>query len=119
MKSILLAAAVVLAPGFALALDLSGAWTASSSVGTTPITVACTLLQKGEVLTGTCTPGGGQAGPAFTGTVKGAHANWGYDVMFRGQPGHVGFEADASSDTAMAGMLSLNGKPSPFKAVKN
>ena len=51
MKSILLAAALLMAPGLALAADLSGAWTVSSSVGTTPITVNCTLVQKGEALT--------------------------------------------------------------------
>ncbi len=119
MKSILLAAALLMAPGLALAADLSGAWTVSSSVGTTPITVNCTLVQKGEALTGSCAPGTAPNAPvAFTGSVKGSHASWGYDVTFRDQPGHVGFEADASSKSAMAGVLSLNGRPSPFKATK-
>ena len=118
MKTLLILAALAAAPSIALAQDLSGAWTVSSSVGTTPITVACTLVQTGEVLTGSCTPAGGEPGPAFTGAVKGAHATWGYSVVFRGQPGTVGFEADASSDAAMAGTLKLNGRPSPFTAVK-
>ena len=120
MKPILFAAAVLLlAPGPALAQDLSGTWTVSSSVGTTPITVSCTLAQAGEALSGACAPA--TAGPtAFTGgVVKGTHASWGYDVAFRGQPSHVGFEADITSDTAMSGMLKLGaGKPSPFTAVK-
>ena len=118
MKPILFAAALVLAPGLAMAQDISGAWTVSSSVGTTPITVNCTLVQTGEALSGSCAPA--TAGPtAFTGVVKGTHASWGYDVAFRGQPSHVGFEADLTSDTAMSGMLKLGaGKPSPFTAVK-
>jgi hypothetical protein len=118
MKSVLLAAAVLLAPSFALAQDLSGAWNISSSVGTTPITIACTLAQKGEVLTGNCTPAGGELGPAVTGEVKGAKASWGYSVVFRGNPGTVAYEADVTSDSAMTGTLKLNGRPSPFTAVR-
>ncbi len=119
MKPILLAAALLMAPGLALAQDLSGAWTISSSVGTTPITVDCTLVQTGMALSGSCAPAAG-APTAFTGgMVMGTHANWGYDVTFRGQPSHVGFEADIASDTAMSGMLKLGGgKPSPFTATK-
>ncbi|HEY5412406.1 MAG TPA: hypothetical protein VIJ94_16935 [Caulobacteraceae bacterium] len=118
MKPILFAAAaLLLAPGLALAQDLSGAWTISSSVGTTPITVNCTLVQKGEALSGACAPAAGTP-TAFTGVVTGTHASWGYDVTFRGQPAHVGFEADISSDTAMTGVLKLAGKPSPFTAVR-
>lgn len=118
MKSILFATALVAIPGFALAQDITGAWTVSSSVGATPITVACTLVQKGEVLTGTCKPGGGTDGPAFTGKVAGIHASWGYDVPFRGQTSHVGFEADILSDASMKGTLTLGTRPSPFTAVK-
>ena len=118
MKPILLAAAMLTAPAIAAAQDLSGAWTISSSVGTTPITVACALAQKGEALPGTCRPAGGTDGPAFSGVVKGAHASWGYDVPFRGQTSHVGFEAEIVSDTAMKGVLTLGARPSAFTAVK-
>lgn len=118
MKPILLAAAVMLAPSLAVAADLSGAWTVSSSVGTTPITVECSLVQAGEALSGTCTPANGTASPTFAGTVKGTHASWGYDVTFRDKPAHVGFEAEIKSDTAMTGVLSLAGKPSPFTAAR-
>ena len=119
MKPILFAAALLMTPGLALAQDLSGAWTISSSVGTTPITVSCTLVQAGEALSGSCAPAGG-APAAFTGGVaKGAKASWGYDVTFRDQPSHVGFEADVTSDRSMSGLLKLGaGKPSPFTAVK-
>ncbi len=118
MKPILLAAALLLAPGLALAQDLSGTWAVSSSVGTTPITVSCTLVQKDEALSGACAPAGGDP-TAFTGgTVKGTHASWGYDVAFRGQPSHVGFEADIVSDASMKGVLTLGTRPSPFTAAK-
>ena len=119
MKSILLAAALVATPGLALAQDLAGAWTISSSVGTTPITVSCALTRTGAAITGTCKPAGGEDSPAFTVAVRGAHASWGYDVLFRGQMSHVGFEADIVSATAMKGVLTLGGKPSPFTAAKS
>ena len=120
MKIIILAAALLIAPSLALAQDLSGSWTVSSSVGTTPITVNCTLVQTGEALSGSCAPATGTAGPtAFAGgMVMGSHATWGYDVTFRGQPSHVGFEADITSAAAMTGVLKLAGKPSPFTATK-
>jgi hypothetical protein len=117
MKSLILAAAVIAAPSLALAQDLSGTWAISSSVGTTPISISCTLVQKDAALSGSCTPAGGQPA-ALTGEVKGSHASWGYNVVFRGNPGTVGYEADLTSDAAMTGTLKLNGKPSPFTAVK-
>ena len=71
-------------------------------------------------ITGTCKPAGGDDSPAFTVVVQGAHASWGYDVLFRGQTSHVGFEADILSAAAMKGLLTLGGnKPSPFTAAKS
>jgi hypothetical protein len=120
MRPFLLAAVLLATPSLALAQDISGAWTISSSVGTTPITVTCALAQTGAAITGTCKPAGGEDSPAFTVMVQGAHASWGYDVLFRGQMSHVGFEADIISDTAMKGLLTLGaGKPTAFTAVKS
>jgi hypothetical protein len=39
--------------------------------------------------------------------------------MFRGQPSHVGFEADYAGGRAMKGVLTLGGRPSPFTATKD
>ena len=119
MKRLLLAAAVLALPGGALAADISGAWKVDSSVGTTPISINCTLVQTGHALTGACAPATGDAGPtALTGTVDGSKAAWGYDVVFRSKPAHVGYVADIASDAAMTGTLELSGKPSPFTAAR-
>jgi hypothetical protein len=116
----LVVAAVLIAPAIASAADLSGAWKVSSSVGATPITVDCALLQKDKALGGACAPGTGPAGPAAfsDGVVDGNHASWGYDVTFNGAPAHVGFKAEITSDTTMTGTLELSGRPSPFTATK-
>lgn len=119
MKRLLIIAAALLAPVPAIAADISGAWKVDSSVGTTPISINCTLVQSGKDLTGACAPATGDAGPtALTGTVDGSKAQWGYDVTFRGQPAHVGYVAEITSPTSMTGTLELSGKPSPFKATR-
>src|SRR5665213_1484530 len=106
MKTLLLAALCLSLPAAALAADISGAWKIDSSVGTTPISINCTLVQAGQTLSGACAPAVGDAGPtALTGTVDGNKAAWGYDVVFRGKPAHVGYTADIASDAAMTGVL--------------
>ncbi len=119
MKRFLLAAAALVSPVAAHAADISGAWKIDSSVGTTPISINCTLVQTGHALTGACAPAVGDAGPtALTGSVDGNKAAWGYDVVFRGKPAHVGYTADIASDATMTGVLDLAGKPSPFTAAR-
>jgi hypothetical protein len=118
MKPLLLAAALAMSPALAFAENLTGEWTFASSVGTTPITVHCRLVQTGPAVDGLCAPDGGFNGPLFRGTVKGDHVSWGYDVDFRGQKSHVGFEADYNGGQAMKGTLTLGGRPSAFTATK-
>ncbi len=119
MKLVAIATAALLTPGLALAGDISGDWKVDSSVGKTPISINCTLVQTGAALSGACAPATGNAGPtALTGTVDGTKAAWGYDVTFQGKPAHVGYSADITSDSAMTGVLELSGKPSPFTATR-
>ena len=119
MKLVAIATAALLTPGLALAGDISGDWKVDSSVGKTPISINCTLVQTGHALTGACAPAVGDAGPtALTGSVDGNKAAWGYDVVFRGKPAHVGYTADIASDATMTGVLDLAGKPSPFTAAR-
>ncbi len=117
MKRLVILAAL-LAPTTALAADISGAWKVDSSVGSTPISVSCNISQTGTVISGDCAPAGSDMPAAFTGTVEGTHAKWGYNVTFNGKPAHVGYEADIKPDGTMAGTLELSGKPSPFTATK-
>jgi hypothetical protein len=113
----ILLAGVLLAASPAAPTSFSGAWKVDSSVGTTPIVVHCMLIQTGSALSGACAPAGGEP-TALTGTVEGSSAQWGYDVTFRGQPGHVGFKAEIKSASSMSGVLDLSGRPSPFTAAK-
>ena len=120
MKIFLSVIVTSLGSGIALAADISGDWKIQSTVGATPIEVNCTLVQSANELSGICTPVMANAEPAeLTGSVNGSSAKWDYDVVFNGNPGHVGFVADIISDYVMSGTLLLSGSPSPFTATKH
>ena len=120
MKPILLAAALLATPGLAplLAQDISGAWTISSSVGTTPITVSCALTQTGKAITGTCKPAGGEDSPAFSSSSSARTPAGAMMCCFAARRVTSDLEADIVSDTAMKGMLTLAAQTSAFTAVK-
>jgi hypothetical protein len=119
MKRVLIVAAVTLMPGVAFAADFSGDWKIDFAVNNNPAVVNCTIAQSGEALTGHCIPKMNNAQPSdLKGTVDGSSAKWGYDVVFNGNPGHVGFEAKMDSPTAISGTLSLAGNPTPFTGTK-
>ena len=102
-------------------VDISGNWRISSRVGADgpQITVHCTLEQDGADLSGSCTPEMENAQPsALSGSVIPDRAEWGYDVVFNGNPGRVDFVATSLEADALAGTLTLSGMDAPFTAVK-
>lgn len=111
--------AMTLMVGTAYAADLNGDWKIEARLGETPIVVNCTLIQSGARLTGTCTPVMDNAETSeLTGSVEVSMASWEYDVVFNGNPGHVGFAAAVESDLKMAGILDLSGMLVKFVAAK-
>ncbi len=101
----------------AFAADFSGTWNISSKVGDNPVSIQCTLVQRDNVLTGTCKPA--QFEPsATTGTVNGTKATWGYDVVFNGNTNHVEYEATLAADGTLTGTLHLGPTPTPFTAAR-
>lgn len=101
-------------------VNLVGDWEIHSSVGgTVPIIVNCALEQQGDKLSGTCTPVMENPEPAtLTGKVTGNAANWDYGVVFNGNAGTVGFQADVITQDGMLGTLNLSGTTAPFVALK-
>jgi hypothetical protein len=119
MKRVLIGAAAALFPATAFAADFSGDWTINFSVNNNPATVNCTIAQSGNTLSGHCLPKMPNAQPSdLKGMVDGSTAKWSYDVVFNGNPGHVGYEAKMTSPTAMSGTLSLAGTPTEFTGTK-
>ena len=100
--------------------DLTGNWEIHSSVGgRIPITVNCALVQEGATLSGTCTPVMENPEPAaLTGSVSVDNAQWGYEVVFNGNPGTVAFQADVVTADGMLGTLNLSGTEAPFAAIR-
>jgi hypothetical protein len=118
MKPLLVAAVLVLSPGLALAQNLSGFWTISSTSGGAPITVQCNFLQRGGTLDGSCSQADGPSGTLIKGSVNGDHASWSNDFTVAGQQAHAEFKADITAEGSMKGDLTLSGQTSPFTALK-
>ncbi|HET7134159.1 MAG TPA: hypothetical protein VFJ95_18005 [Gammaproteobacteria bacterium] len=117
MRLVSLAACAALASAPAFAADFSGTWNITSKVGDNPVSIVCTLAQKGDALTGTCKPAQFDASET-KGTVSGSSAKWGYDVVFNGTENHVEYEATLGADGRLAGTLHLGPMPTPFTAVR-
>jgi 4-hydroxy-3-methylbut-2-enyl diphosphate reductase IspH len=117
MKWVSFVTGTLLIADAALAADFSGNWSISASIGGNPATIQCALVQKADVLSGTCKPA--QFDPsAITGSVAGASAKWGYDVVFNGNQNHVEYEATLGADGKLTGTLHLGPMPVPFTATR-
>ncbi len=117
LNRIVLACALLFAASSALAADFGGTWNITATIGGKPSAIRCTLAQKGDALTGACKPA--QFDPSeVLGSVAGANAKWGYDVVFNGNKNHVEYEAVLGADGTLTGMLHLGPMPVPFSAVR-
>jgi hypothetical protein len=104
-------------PGAAFAADLSGTWNIVATIGGNPAEIRCTIVQRGDALTGTCKPA--QFDPsALTGTASGTGAKWSYDVVFNGNPSHVEYEGVLGADGKLSGTLHLGPTPVAFTATR-
>lgn len=128
MKKLLLIAAAAAAlglPGLACAADVTGTWKVTVSAGDMMFHSNCNLKQAGAALTGTCVstdapPGGGDAPkPAdVTGSVDGNTVKFAYDVSFGDMKIHLDHAGTLTSDTAMAGKISVADMQIDFTATK-
>jgi len=119
MKRIHFAAVMALMPAMASAADISGNWKLENTFNGNVSVINCTLVQKGETLTGSCKPdvAGMEASP-LTGRIKGSDAKWGYDLVFNGRPARVDFEVRLAPDGTLSGNLLRNGSGSPIKGIR-
>jgi hypothetical protein len=125
MKKLVLAAVLALAPGAALAADLSGAWNVAGSFDAMGIKYAsaCTLAQdSGGKLTGTC-QGTANESAATTGAVTtGADGKtaveFAYDTSYQGSPVHLDYKGAVQADGTLSGMVDAGGASGTFTAAK-
>jgi len=117
VNRIVLGCALLFVAGGALAADFGGKWKIVATIGGNPSEIRCALGQKRHKLTGACKPA--QFDPSeVTGTVTGASATWGYDVMFNGNKNHVEYEAVLGAGGKLTGMLHLGPMPVQFTAIR-
>ena len=112
-------AVVAVVPNAAWAADFSGTWRIDNVFNGASAIISCTLVQADDALSGSCRPEiPGIAASDLTGTVDGASAKWGYDVVFNGTPARVDYVAELMADGTLKGNVLRNGSPSPITAVK-
>ena len=128
MKKLLILAAAAAAlglPGLASAADVTGAWKVAVVVGDMTYHTNCNFTQAAAALTGTCVsadapPDGTTNKPSpATGTVDGSKVKFSYDVSFGDMQLHLDYAGALSSDTAMAGKVSVAGMDIDFTAAKS
>ncbi len=119
------AAGALALPGLASAADASGVWKLATVVGDMTYHTNCTFTAAAPALTGTCVaadpaPDGAAPKPAtITGSVDGAKVKFSYDVSFGDMQLHLDYAGAMTSDTAMAGKVSVAGMDLDFTAAKN
>jgi hypothetical protein len=117
LAQLMLVAALV--PAAAYAADFSGTWRIDNVFNGASAIITCTLVQTNDALNGSCKPEiPGIAASELTGTVDGASAKWGYDVVFNGNAARVDYVASLRPDGTLTGNVLRNGSPSPLTAVK-
>jgi hypothetical protein len=118
MKLMHLVAAAVFMPAMAAAADFSGTWKLDNLFNGKVAVIHCTLVQKGDALSGSCKPDvPGMTASNLTGTAKGTAAKWGYDLEFNGKPARVDYEVTMAADGSLSGNLLRNGNASPITGV--
>ena len=119
MKPRQFVALVAVAPSVAWAADFSGTWRIDNVFNGASAIISCMLVQADNALSGSCRPEiPGIAASDLTGTVDGASAKWGYDVVFNGNAARVDYVAELAADGTLKGNVLRNGSPSPITAVK-
>jgi hypothetical protein len=112
-------AVAALAPALASAADFAGTWKLDNTFHGKVAVIHCTLVQKGDALSGSCAPDvPGMAASKLTGMLKGSKAKWGYDLQFNGKPARVDYEVTLASDGSLSGNVLRNGSPSPITGVR-
>jgi len=119
MNRLALIVLTMLAPSAAVAADFSGTWRIDNLFNGASAIITCTLVQQDNLLSGSCKPEiPGIAASDLTGTVDGASAKWGYDVVFNGNAARVDYVAELAADGTLKGNVLRNGSPSPITGVK-
>jgi len=129
MKKLLILAAAAGAlslPGLANAANVSGTWKMVINAGDMTYHTNCDLKQDGAMLSGTCVsadpaPDGAPAPMPIAiggGSVDGQNVKFGYDITFGDMKLHLDYAGALSSDTAMAGKISVAGMDVDFTGTK-
>ena len=108
MKTVLLSFLVASATALSYAADapsLSGTWQIHNNIAGNESDRACTFVQNGDNLTGTCPSDRGEV--KLTGEVKGKKVTWSYRSEYEGSPITVKYDGTLQSDTKITGTVNV------------
>src|SRR6476659_5022606 len=108
MKTVLLSFLVASATALSYAADarsLSGTWQIHNNIAGNESDRACTFVQNGDNLTGTCPSDRGEV--KLTGEVKGKKVTWSYRSEYEGSPITVKYDGSLQSDTKITGTVNV------------
>jgi len=119
LSSLLALGLLALAPA-AHATDVTGLWIVSSSLGQTPVTMDCSVLQVGVKLEGWCEPESADATPtALSGQIDRDTASWSYDLTVQGQPIRLAYQGMVSADQkTISGQLTYGTSSAGLSAMR-
>jgi hypothetical protein len=108
MKTVLLSFLVASATALSYAADapsLSGSWQIHNKIAGNESDRACTFVQNGDNLTGTCPSDRGEV--KLTGEVKGKKVTWSYRSEYEGSPITVKYDGTLQSETKITGTVNV------------
>jgi hypothetical protein len=108
MKTLLLSFLLASVPALTHAADapsLSGTWQIHNNIAGNESDRACTFVQNGDNLTGTCPSDRGEV--KLTGEVKGKKVTWSYRSEYEGSPITVKYDGSLQSDTKITGTVNV------------
>ena len=108
MKTLLLSFLLASVPALTRAADapsLSGTWQIHNNIAGNQSDRACTFVQNGDNLTGTCPSDRGEV--KLTGEVKGKKVTWSYRSEYEGSPITVKYDGTLQSEAKITGTVNV------------
>ncbi|HUO11435.1 MAG TPA: hypothetical protein VMU37_01640 [Caulobacteraceae bacterium] len=120
MKTLILAAALALAPAVASAADMSGAWAVSGTFGGMGVkfSLVCHFTQSGPKFSGPCKDPQQATPNATTGTTSGPNVEFAYDTVYMGVNVHLDYKGVVGPGGAISGGIDAGTVQGAFTASR-
>ena len=120
MRTLILAATLALAPAFASAADMSGAWAVSGTFGSMGVkfSLVCHFTQSGAKFSGPCKDPQQAAPNATSGATSGSNVEFAYDTVYMGVNVHLDYKGQVQPGGAISGGIDAGTVQGAFTASR-